>query len=154
MAGRELSGSLHAERKRTGKDKCRCTPEQEENLAEPLLSHAPASTCGSCFTCPCLYRRWRDPEGTQREWRVLHPKASLGGGTARRWKGAGTRIQKRRLKRDRLKRKRRGREKEAKGAGRRTGAKGKPPRDYWKRENRSSPLGQPQRLADTLDVVL
>ena len=123
---RKLIGSPHAERKRSGKEKCRYASGRGEDLTEPLLSHAPASTAAPAFTCPCLYRQWRDPEGTQREWRAPHRKASLGGGTARRWKGAGTRIQKCRLKRDRLKRKRGGEKRKRKERADGPGRKGSP----------------------------
>jgi hypothetical protein len=45
----ELLGFLHAERKRCGKENCRCTSGQEEDLHGPYY-----------------YRRWRDEDGNQR----------------------------------------------------------------------------------------
>lgn len=45
----ELLGFLHEERKRCGKDSCRCTSGREEDLHGPYY-----------------YRRWRDEEGNQR----------------------------------------------------------------------------------------
>jgi hypothetical protein len=45
----ELLGFLHEERKRCGKENCRCTSGREEDLHGPYY-----------------YRRWRDEEGNQR----------------------------------------------------------------------------------------
>jgi len=46
----ELLGSLHAERKRCGKEYCRCASGDEADLHGPYY-----------------YRRWRDKDGTQRK---------------------------------------------------------------------------------------
>ena len=72
----ELPGSLHAEKKRCGKENCRCTSVREEDLHGPYH-----------------YRRWRDEEGNQQKEHVPRPEV----GEVR------TRIQKRRcrLKRER-----------------------------------------------------
>lgn len=43
-------GSLHAERKRCGKDSCRCSSGREEDLHGPYY-----------------YRRWRDEDGNQQK---------------------------------------------------------------------------------------
>jgi len=45
----ELLGFLHPEKKRCGKENCRCTSGREEDLHGPYY-----------------YRRWRDEEGNQR----------------------------------------------------------------------------------------
>ena len=75
----ELLGSLHAERKRCGKENYRCTSGRDEDLHGPYY-----------------YRRWRDSEGNQHKEYVPKPEVD----TVR------ARIQKRRrrLKRERKER--------------------------------------------------
>jgi hypothetical protein len=53
----ELLGSLHKERKRCGKENCRCTSGREEDLHGPYY-----------------YRRWRDSEGNQHKEYVPKPE--------------------------------------------------------------------------------
>ena len=53
----ELLGSLHAEKKRCGKENCRCASGREEDLHGPYY-----------------YRRWRDEEGTQGKEYVPRPE--------------------------------------------------------------------------------
>ena len=53
----ELLGSLHAEKKRCGKENCRCTSGRDEDLHGPYY-----------------YRRWRDSEGNQHKEYVPKPE--------------------------------------------------------------------------------
>jgi hypothetical protein len=113
----ELLGSLHEERKRCGKENCRCASGREEDLHGPYF-----------------YRRWRDEEGNQHKEYV--PRSDV--------EEVRTRIQKRRLKRERKERA------EWMNRGEGDGHS----RDYWKRENGDGPLEKIDRLTDALNAVL
>lgn len=115
----ELPGSLHTERKRREKEKCRCTSGQKEDLTWPLLLPPVARPRG----CPAQRVRAR-PEREE----------------------VRARVQKRRRRLEREGEERAEWTSQGEGNGQ--------PRGYWKRENRSSPMGQVQRLLGTLDAVL